>query len=435
LGFAPGYKVSMDRIRIRGGHPLKGEIPISGAKNAALKLMAASLLTAEPLILANVPRLADVRAMAELLISFGVAIQVNMSPGFEGDTMRLQARQITSVFASYDMVRKMRASFQVLAPLLARSRDAKVSLPGGCAIGARPVELHLAALEQMGAKIDLSEGYVTARAPDGLNGAEIVFPFVSVGATETAMMAATLAKGITRIVNAAREPEISDLGNCLNAMGAKVSGLGSSEITVEGVTTLHGAEYRVMPDRIETGTYAIAAAIAGGEVELVGALPETVASLLSILGKSGAEVTTTPRGLKVTRNGSRPHASDVTTAPYPGFPTDLQAQIMALMTVADGTSVVREKIFENRFMHVPELARMGAQVRIDGDTATVRGVEKLKGAPVMATDLRASVSLVLAGLAAEGETLVSRVYHLDRGFDRLEEKLSRVGADIERVSE
>jgi UDP-N-acetylglucosamine 1-carboxyvinyltransferase len=435
LGFAPGYKVSMDRIRIRGGHPLKGEIPISGAKNAALKLMAASLLTAEPLILGNVPRLADVRAMAELLISFGVAIQVNMSPGFEGDTMRLQARQITSVFASYDMVRKMRASFQVLAPLLARSRDAKVSLPGGCAIGARPVELHLAALEQMGAKIDLSEGYVTARAPDGLKGAEIVFPFVSVGATETAMMAATLAKGTTRIVNAAREPEISDLGNCLNAMGAKVSGLGSSEITVEGVTALHGADYRVMPDRIETGTYAIAVAIARGEVELVGALPETVASLLSILGKSGAEVTTTPRGLKVAMNGTRPHASDVTTAPYPGFPTDLQAQIMALMTVADGTSVIREKIFENRFMHVPELARMGAQVRIDGDTATVRGVEKLKGAPVMATDLRASVSLVLAGLAAEGETLVSRVYHLDRGFDRLEEKLSRVGADIERVSE
>ncbi len=426
----------MDRIRIRGGRPLKGEIPISGAKNAALKLMAASLLTAEPLTLANVPRLADVRAMAELLMTFGVTIQVNMSPGLgEGDTMRLQAQEITSAFASYDMVRKMRASFQVLAPLLARAREAKVSLPGGCAIGARPVELHLAALEQMGAKIELSEGYVTAKAPDGLKGAEIVFPFVSVGATETAMMAATLAKGRTRIVNAAREPEISDLGNCLNAMGARVSGLGSSEITVEGVSALHGAEYRVMPDRIETGTYAIAAAICGGEVELVGALPETIASLTSILAKSGAEVTTTPRGLKVHMNGARPHASDVTTAPYPGFPTDLQAQIMALMTVADGTSVIREKIFENRFMHLPELARMGAQVRIDGDTATVRGVEKLKGAPVMATDLRASVSLVLAGLAAEGETTVARVYHLDRGFDRLEEKLSRVGADIARVSE
>jgi len=426
----------MDRIRIRGGHPLKGEIPISGAKNAALKLMAASLLTAEPLTLANVPRLADVRAMAELLMTFGVTIQVTMSPNLgAGDTMRLQAREITSVFASYDMVRKMRASFQVLAPLLARAHEAKVSLPGGCAIGARPVELHLSALEQMGARIELSEGYVTAKAPDGLKGAEIVFPFVSVGATETAMMAATLAKGTTKIVNAAREPEISDLGHCLNAMGAKVSGLGSSEIIIEGVSALRGAEYPVMPDRIETGTYAIAAAIAGGEVELVGALPETIASLLSLLTKSGAEVTTTPRGLKVHMNGGRPHAADVTTAPYPGFPTDLQAQIMALLTVADGTSVIREKIFENRFMHVPELARMGAQVRIDGDTATVRGVEKLKGAPVMATDLRASVSLVLAGLAAEGETLVSRVYHLDRGFDRLEEKLSRVGADIARVSE
>jgi len=426
----------MDRIRIRGGHPLKGEIPISGAKNAALKLMAASLLTAEPLTLANVPRLADVRAMAELLMTFGVTIQVTMSPNLgAGDTMRLQAREITSVFASYDMVRKMRASFQVLAPLLARAHEAKVSLPGGCAIGARPVELHLSALEQMGARIELSEGYVTAKAPDGLKGAEIVFPFVSVGATETAMMAATLAKGTTKIVNAAREPEISDLGHCLNAMGAKVSGLGSSEIIIEGVSALHGADYPVMPDRIETGTYAIAAAIAGGEVELVGALPETIASLLSLLTKSGAEVTTTPRGLKVHMNGGRPHAADVTTAPYPGFPTDLQAQIMALLTVADGTSVIREKIFENRFMHVPELARMGAQVRIDGDTATVRGVEKLKGAPVMATDLRASVSLVLAGLAAEGETLVSRVYHLDRGFDRLEEKLSRVGADIARVSE
>ena len=426
----------MDRIRIRGGRPLKGEIPISGAKNAALKLMAASLLTAEPLTLTNVPRLADVRAMAELLMTFGVTIQVNMSPNLGmGDTMRLEARQISSVFASYDMVRKMRASFQVLAPLLARAGEVKVSLPGGCAIGARPVELHLAALEAMGARIELAEGYVTARAPDGLKGAEIVFPFVSVGATETAMMAATLAKGTTKIVNAAREPEISDLGNCLIAMGAEIWGLGSSEITVAGVEKLHGTAHRVMADRIEAGTYAIAAAIAGGEVELVGASHDTIASLLSLLTKSGAEISSTPRGLKVHMNGARPRASDVTTAPYPGFPTDLQAQIMALMVVADGTSVIREKIFENRFMHVPELARMGAQVRIDGDTATVRGVEKLKGAPVMATDLRASVSLVLAGLAADGETNVSRVYHLDRGFDRLEEKLSRVGADIARVPE
>jgi UDP-N-acetylglucosamine 1-carboxyvinyltransferase len=426
----------MDRIRIRGGKPLKGEIPISGAKNAALKLMAASLLTAEPLTLANVPRLADVRAMAELLVSFGVGVQVNMAARFgEGDTMKLEARDITSVFASYDMVRKMRASFQVLAPLLARQREAKVSLPGGCAIGARPVELHLNALEAMGAKIDLADGYVTATAPDGLKGAEIVFPFVSVGATETAMMAATLAHGTTKIVNAAREPEISDLGNLLTAMGAEIWGLGSSEITVQGVSSLHGAAYRVMPDRIEAGTYAIAAAIAGGEVELVGASHDTIASLLSLLTKSGAEISETPRGLKVHMNDSRPRAVDITTAPFPGFPTDLQAQIMALMALADGTSVVKEKIFENRFMHVPELARMGAQVRIDGDTATVRGVEKLKGAQVMATDLRASVSLVLAGLAAEGETMVGRIYHLDRGFDRLEEKLSRVGADIARVPE
>jgi UDP-N-acetylglucosamine 1-carboxyvinyltransferase len=426
----------MDRIRIRGGRPLKGEIPISGAKNAALKLMAAALLTAEPLTLANVPRLADVRAMAELLASFGVKVQVTMAGGFgEGDTMKFQADAITSVFASYDMVRKMRASFQVLAPLVARKGEAKVSLPGGCAIGARPVELHLNALEAMGARIDLAEGYVTATAPNGLKGAEIVFPFVSVGATETAMMAATLAKGTTRIVNAAREPEISDLGNCLIAMGAEIWGLGSSEITVTGVEKLHGAGHRVMADRIETGTYAIATAIAGGEVELVGALPETIASLNALLTKAGAEITQTPRGMKVHMNGTRPHSVDVTTAPYPGFPTDLQAQIMALMTVADGTSVVKEKIFENRFMHVPELARMGADVRIDGDTATVRGVQKLKGAQVMATDLRASVSLVLAGLAADGETSVGRVYHLDRGFDRLEEKLNRVGADIERVSE
>ena len=426
----------MDRIRIRGGRRLSGEIPISGAKNAALKLMAAAILTDEPLTLTNVPRLADVRAMAELLVSFGIQVQVTLAGGFgEGDTMRFHAKTLTSVFASYDMVRKMRASFQVLGPLLTRMGEAKVSLPGGCAIGARPVELHLNALEAMGAKIELAEGYVTATAPDGLHGAEIVFPFVSVGATETAMMAATLARGTTKIVNAAREPEICDLGKCLQDMGAQIQGLGSSEITIQGVEKLHGAAHRVMADRIEAGTYAIAAAIAGGEVELVGASHDTIASLLSLLVKAGAEVTDTPRGVKVHMNGTRPRASDVTTAPYPGFPTDLQAQIMALMTVADGTSVVREKIFENRFMHVPELARMGASVRIDGDTATVRGVEKLKGAQVMATDLRASVSLVLAGLVAEGETNVGRIYHLDRGFDRLEEKLSRVGADIARVPE
>jgi UDP-N-acetylglucosamine 1-carboxyvinyltransferase len=426
----------MDRIHIRGGRRLAGAIPISGAKNAALKLMAASLLTAEPLVLANVPRLADVRAMADLLMSFGVGIQLTLSPRLgEGDTVRLDAGEITSVFASYDMVRKMRASFQVLAPLLARMGKARVSLPGGCAIGARPVELHLAALEQMGAAVTLEDGYVVAKAAAGLKGAEIAFPFVSVGATETAMMAATLARGTTRIVNAAREPEIADLGHCLIAMGAKISGLGSSDIVVEGVPALHGAEHRVMADRIEAGTYAIAAAIAGGAVELLGAGHETIASLLNLLSRSGAAVETTASGLKVRMNGGRPRPADITTAPYPGFPTDLQAQVMALMAVADGTSVIREKIFENRFMHVPELARMGAQIRIDGDIATVRGVEKLKGAPVMATDLRASVSLVLAGLAAEGETSVGRVYHLDRGFDRLEEKLSQVGADIARVPE
>jgi UDP-N-acetylglucosamine 1-carboxyvinyltransferase len=426
----------MDRILIRGGRRLAGEIPISGAKNAALKLMAASLLTAEPLILANVPRLADVRAMAELLRSFGVRIDVTPSELLgEGDTMRLDAREITSVFASYDIVRKMRASFQVLAPLLARMREAKVSLPGGCAIGARPVELHLMALDEMDAHVTLEDGYVVASAPGGLKGAEIAFPFVSVGATETAMMAATLASGRTIIRNAAREPEVSDLGRCLIAMGAKIEGLGSSEIGIEGVPVLHGADHRVMSDRIEAGTYAIAAAIAGGEVELVGAERETIAALLNLLERAGAEVDGSGRGVKIHMNGGRPRSTDVITEPYPGFPTDLQAQIMALMTVADGTSLIRETIFENRFMHVPELARMGADVRVEGDAATVHGVEKLKGAPVMATDLRASVSLVLAGLAAEGETVVGRVYHLDRGFDRLEEKLGSVGADIARIPE
>jgi UDP-N-acetylglucosamine 1-carboxyvinyltransferase len=426
----------MDRIRIRGGRRLHGEIPISGAKNAALKLMAASLLTAEPLILRNVPRLADVRAMAELLRSFGVGVTISLGGSLgEGDEMKLDATRITSTFASYDMVRKMRASFQVLGPLLARVGEAKVSLPGGCAIGARPVELHLEALKAMGADVRLEDGYVVTRAPGGLKGAHITFPFVSVGATETALTAATLAQGVTRLTNAAREPEVSDLCRCLVAMGAQIDGIGTGELVVEGVKKLHGTIHRVMPDRIEAGTYAIAAVIAGGEVELVGAMRENIAALIALLEKSGASVTDTPRGLKVGMANGRAKSADVTTAPYPGFPTDLQAQIMALMTVADGSSVVREKIFENRFMHVPELARMGAQVRIEGDTAFVKGVEKLKGAPVMATDLRASVSLVLAGLAAEGETMVGRVYHLDRGFDRLEEKLSAAGADIARIPE
>jgi UDP-N-acetylglucosamine 1-carboxyvinyltransferase len=426
----------MDKIRIRGGRRLKGEIPISGAKNAALKLMAASLLSPAPLTLTHVPRLADVRAMAELLRSFGVGVTISLGGGIaEGDTMTLDAGKLTSTFASYDMVRKMRASFQVLGPLLARVGEAKVSLPGGCAIGARPVELHLDALKAMGADVWLEDGYVVTQAPGGLKGAHITFPFVSVGATETALTAATLAKGTTRISNAAREPEVGDLCACLISMGAKISGVGTGELVIEGVRELHGATHRVMSDRIEAGTYAIAAVIAGGEVELVGAEREHIASLLSLLEKSGAVVTDTPKGLKIVMDGARVKAQDITTAPYPGFPTDLQAQIMALMVVADGSSVVREKIFENRFMHVPELARMGAQIRVEGDTAIVKGVEKLRGAPVMATDLRASVSLVLAGLVAEGETSVMRVYHLDRGFDRLEEKLSKVGADIARIPE
>ena len=425
----------MDRIRIRGGARLKGIIPISGAKNAALKLMAASLLTAGPLVLRNVPRLADVRAMADLLKSFGVAVAVE--PGAvlgAGDTIRLQAEKITSSFASYDMVRKMRASFQVLAPLLTRHGEAKVSLPGGCAIGARPVNLHLDALTQMGAKVDLADGYVLAQAKDGLRGAEIIFPFVSVGATETALMAATLARGTTVINNAAREPEIEDLCHCLIAMGARIEGLNTSRLAVEGVRELGGTDYAVMPDRIEAGTYAIAAAIAGGEIELAGARRDTIAALLERLERAGAEVRDIPGGVALQVNGARPKSVDLSTAPFPGFPTDLQAQFMALMTVADGTSTIHETIFENRFMHVPELSRLGADIRVEGDVAIVRGVERLKGAPVMATDLRASVSLVLAGLAAEGETTVNRVYHLDRGFDRLEEKLSAVGADIARVS-
>ena len=426
----------MDRIRIGGGHRLKGEIPISGAKNAALKLMAASLLTAGPLTISHMPRLADVRAMAALLQSFGVTVAITPGAGTgAGDVMRLEAANLTSSFASYDMVRKMRASFQVLAPLVARHGEAKVSLPGGCAIGARPVDLHLKALEAMGATVTLADGYVLAAAKNGLKGAAITFPFVSVGATETAMMAAVLAKGQTTLTNVAREPEISDLGECLVAMGAKISGLGSSTLVIDGVAKLNGASHAVMHDRIEAGTYAIAAAIAGGEVELLGARRDTLEAMLTLLEKTGATVRETPRGLMVSRGAGQPVSVDLVTAPVPGFPTDLQAQFMALMTVADGVSTIKETIFENRFMHVPELGRLGAQIKVNGDVAMVRGVKKLKGAPVMATDLRASVSLVLAGLAAEGDTFVNRVYHLDRGFDRLEEKLRAVGADIERGRE
>jgi len=418
----------MDRIRIEGGVRLAGAIPISGAKNAALPLMAAALLTESPLVLSNVPKLADIAFMAELLTSFGVGLER------ENGTIKLSAATIRNTIAAYDLVRKMRASFLVLGPLVARWGQAKVSLPGGCAIGARPVDLHIRALLSLGAAIELREGYVIANAPKGLRGARIEFPTVSVGATEHALMAAVLAKGESVIVNAAREPEIVDLGRCLRAMGARVAGLGTSEISIQGVDVLGGGEHRVIPDRIETGTYAFAAAIAGGDVELCETNPESIDAVLRLLEVIGSEIETTSRGIRIRRNGSRPTAADVATAPYPGFPTDLQAQYMALTTTANGTSRIRETIFENRFMHVPELGRMGADIRVEGDTAVVTGVEQLRGAPVMATDLRASVGLVLAGLAAEGETIVNRVYHLDRGFERIEEKLSGVGARIERLS-
>jgi len=425
----------MDRIRIRGGNRLKGEIPISGAKNSALKLMAAALLTDQPVTLRNIPRLADVAGMGDLLMQFGVTMNIRRGGGLgQSDTMRLHAATIESAIAPYDMVRKMRASFQVLGPLLARHGEAKISLPGGCAIGARPVDYHIKGFEALGAKIDLVDGYVIASAKDGLQGTTITLPFASVGATENLMTGAVLAKGRTILKHTAREPETEDLGRCLIAMGAKITGLGTSEIVIDGVERLTGVDYTVMPDRIESGTYAIATAMTGGEVELVGARTESNGALFGLLRSIGTEVTQTNRGIAILRNGIRPTSVDVTTDVFPSFPTDLQAQFMALMAVASGTSHITETIFENRFMHVPELARMGANIKVEGEMATVTGVERLKGAPVMATDLRASVSLVLAGLVAEGETMVNRVYHLDRGFERLEEKLSLVGADIERLS-
>jgi UDP-N-acetylglucosamine 1-carboxyvinyltransferase len=424
----------MDKIRIRGGARLKGQIPISGAKNAALPLMVACLLTDEPLVLTNVPKLADIGSMADLLRSFGATAEWTGETALgQGGRYRLHAAQVSNSTADYDIVRKMRASFFALGPLLARCGKAKVSLPGGCAIGARPVDLHLKALQALGAEVELAEGYVLAGAPKGLIGAELRFPMVSVGATENVLMAATLAKGRTTILNAAREPEIGDLGRCLIAMGAKIDGLGTSVITVDGVDGLSGAEHPVLPDRIETGTYAIAVAIAGGEVELTGTSADLNGALLSRLRAVGAEIHPTANGVAIARNGFRPVSVPVETEPFPGFPTDLQAQFMALMSMAEGVSRIRETIFENRFMHVPELLRMGADIKIEADTAIVTGVPRLKGAPVMATDLRASSCLVLAGLAAEGETIVNRVYHLDRGFERLEEKLGRVGADIERL--
>ncbi len=422
----------MDRIAITGGQTLHGEIPISGAKNSAIKLMAASLLTDEPLRLTNIPRLADTRFLAQLLRRLGVVV-TEWQEGAEQITV-LHAAEITSAFAPYDLVRQMRASFNVLGPLVARTGHAKVSLPGGCSIGARPVDLHLKALEALGAHIDLHEGYVYAQAARGLKGAEIEFPFVSVGATEHAMLAAVLAKGTTVLKNAAREPEMDDLAQCLNAMGAKVEGAGTSVITITGVPKLHGATHAVIPDRIEMGTYAIAAAMAGGEVRLTRARPELIGAVTDKLIEAGVSVTPTDDGVIVGRDPNvRLKAVNIETAPYPGFPTDCQAQFMALMTTARGESLFKETIFENRFMHAPELNRLGAVIAVAGGEAVVLGVDKLRGAPVMATDLRASVSLVIAGLAAEGRTVVNRVYHLDRGFERLEEKLSACGAKIERL--
>ena len=408
-----------------------GEIPISGAKNSAIKLMAASLLTDEPLRLTNMPRLADTRLLARLLRRLGT--EVVEQDGEDGPETVLHTREIVSALAPYDLVRQMRASFNVLGPLIARTGHAKVSLPGGCTIGARPVDLHLEALRALGASIDLHEGYVYAQAPRGLTGAEIVFPFVSVGATEHAMLAAVLAKGRTVLKNAACEPELSDLADCLNAMGAKVSGAGTSTIVIEGVERLHGATHSVIPDRIETGTYALAAAMAGGEVRLTRTRSDFIDALLVKMEEAGVEVERHADGMTIRRNGTRLKAVEVETDPYPGFATDLQAQFMALMTLADGESVIKETIFENRFMHAPELSRLGAEISVHGGEARVRGIEALDGAPVMATDLRASVSLVIAALAARGETMVSRVYHLDRGFERLEEKLSACGANVRRI--
>lgn len=420
----------MDRIHIQGGARLSGEIAVSGAKNSALKLMAAALLTDQPLALANVPDLADVRFMAGLLAHLGADVQT--APG---GAMTLHAHTLSGAEAPYDLVRKMRASFNVLGPLLARAGRARVSLPGGCAIGARPVDLHLKALEALGAKIALEDGYVVASANGGLHGARISFPFVSVGATEHAMLAAVLARGETVLENAAREPEIADLADCLNAMGATVEGAGSPVIRIQGAARLSGAAHAVVPDRIETGTYALAVASAGGEALLKGARHDHNGALWALLQQAGVVVKAVEGGVKVERNGSRARAVDVETQPYPGFPTDLQAQFMALMTTAEGTSIIRETIFENRFMHAPELTRMGANIAVRGHEAVVRGVPRLRGAQVMATDLRASVCLVIAGLAAEGETVVNRVYHLDRGFERLEAKLAACGARIERRRE
>ena len=428
----------MDRIRIYGGQRLNGTIPISGAKNATLPLMIASMLTDKTLVLDNVPRLADVNLLQRILGNHGVDIMVSGKRSgetqYDGQTLHISAANVIDTTAPYELVSRMRASFWVVAPLVARLGEAKVSMPGGCAIGTRPVDLLIMALERLGADIEIDRGYVIARAKNGLKGGEIKFPKVTVGGTHTALMAASLARGTSVIENAAREPEVTDVADCLNKMGAKITGAGTSRIVVEGVAKLGGAHHRVLPDRIETGTYAMAAAMAGGDILLQNGRPELLQAALDVLTHAGVGVTLTNQGIRIARNGSSLQPVKVTTAPFPEFPTDLQAQLMALMTRARGTSHIVETVFENRFMHVQELARLGARIHLDGERATIEGVEQLKGAPVMATDLRASVSLVIAGLAAEGETIVNRVYHLDRGFERLEHKLGQCGAAIERLS-
>ena len=426
----------MDKILIRGGNRLSGTIPVSGAKNSALTLIPCALLTEEPLTLRNLPRLADIDGFQHLMNQFGVTtVMQGKRPEDFGGVMTLEAPRVTSTVAPYDLVRKMRASILVLGPMLARSGEATVSLPGGCAIGNRPIDLHLKALEAFGAKIELAAGYVKAHAPDGgLPGGKFEFPVVSVGATENALMAAVLANGTSILHNAAREPEIVDLCRLLEAMGAEIEGIGTSDLTIHGVNRLHGATYKVMPDRIEAGSYACAAAITGGDVRLEGARADEMSATLAALETIGCEVESDKHGVRVAANGPL-KATNLSTAPYPGFATDMQAQLMALLCRAEGTSVLKETIFENRYMHVPELTRMGAHIETSGRTAIVHGVGKMTGASVMATDLRASMSLVIAGLAAEGETEVLRLYHLDRGYERLEEKLQLVGADVERVGE
>ncbi|ACI51900.1 UDP-N-acetylglucosamine 1-carboxyvinyltransferase [Gluconacetobacter diazotrophicus PA1 5] len=420
----------MDRFIIHGGHRLRGDIVIGGAKNAALKLLVAGLLTSERLVLRNVPRIADITTMRRLLEQHGVTVE-----DLEGDGGTLAVGgTITNTEAPYDIVSQMRASILVLGPLLARCGEARVSLPGGCAIGTRPVDMHLKGLEALGAEISLENGYINARAPRGLVGERIILPFASVGATENLLMASCLARGRTEIINAAREPEIADLVACLNGMGARITGTGTGSLAIEGVEALHGTTHRVMPDRIECGTYACAAGITGGELRLIGGRADHLGAVVRALEEAGVEVFQEDDALRVRRTGAL-RGVDIMTEPYPGFPTDMQAQFMALLSVAEGASMVTETIFENRFMHVPELNRMGARINVHGSSAIIRGVHSLSGAPVMATDLRASFSLILAGLAAHGETILSRVYHLDRGYEAVEQKLARCGAQIERVRE